>query len=127
MEEDVAAAVGGVMAEIFAPVGAVSDPGLRPQYRAYVPCQVAQLPDKRERIVLVPQGRQPAQFGADQEGVDTAGDRRQSGEMQHETAIAPVVRLAVKSDRVCLRREIPWLRRAAEAIDLRPRGSRLVG
>src|SRR5262245_13433157 len=106
VEENVAAAVLGMVAEIFGPIGAIGDLRRRPQDCSRPARQIAQLLDERELVVLVPQRRQPAKFRTDQESVDPACDGRQMRKMENEATIAPVARRSVEDHRALLLREI---------------------
>ena len=64
VEIDVADAVERMVAEIFAPVGAVGDLRRRPEHRAHLAGQRAERLDEGEIVVLVAQRGQPAQLAS---------------------------------------------------------------
>ena len=126
MVVDVARAVGGVIAEIFGPVGAVGQPAARPQERADIGGEPAQRVDEGERVRFPAQPGQPAQFRADQHRIDPAGDQGQPRHVQHHAPIAPVG-AGTGDDRLAVDAEIGGRGAAGEGRHLGGGGGRAVG
>ncbi len=122
---EVARAVLGVMAEVFAPVGAIADGRMDAEDRAAVACQVSQRGDGGINRGAAPHPGQPDHLRADQEAVDPSGQVRQSSVVEDQAAEAPFVR-AVVGDRAIVHGEVAWRGGSEEGGDLIDRRRGLV-
>jgi hypothetical protein len=121
----VAGAVGGLVAEVFGPVGAVDHFG-GGEHALHIFSQRHQRRDERiARSALAHRG-QPAQLRTDQERVDPAGGLGQIGMVQHHAPVRPGGRTRIV-DGVAREREVAGVRGTDKAINLRRSRGRLVG
>ena len=112
VEEDVAGPVLRVMTEILRPVGAVGDLRIGTEHGAHVGGERFQSGDEGKSIGGGAQRGQPAQFGADQKGIDATGCATEVGAVQDEAPVAFVGRRAGIGRCVADNGEVGRLRRA---------------
>ena len=98
VEEHVAAAIAGLVTEIFRPVSGIADLCRRPENRPHIRRKVAQCLHRRISAGPRADRRQPAHLRADQEGIDPACSGAEMGVVQHHPAQAPVTERAGPAD-----------------------------
>ena len=127
VEVDVAGAVGGLVAEILGPVGGVGDLGAGGSDDSFhVGGEVCEGGDEGVGGGAVAYGRQPAELGTDDEGIDSAGGLGEVGVVEDEAAVGPLRGSGV-DDGLLVDGEVAHVGGADEGGDLGGRGGGLVG
>ncbi|SIS68655.1 hypothetical protein SAMN05421759_102364 [Roseivivax lentus] len=124
MEQHVARAIIGPVAEIFRPVGGIAELDVGADDAAHLGDQIAQRFDEGKPLMITDL-REPAQLGADAEGVDPARGLGQRRVMQDEARKRPLIGARI-DHAASLDPKIRCPRRADERLDLGARKDRPV-
>ena len=126
MEINVGGAVGGLVAEVFAPVSGVNDLGGGAEDGADIRCELEQGCDEGVGAAGGAHLGEATQFRAEHEGVDAAGGFGEHGMMQDHAAETEFGRTGV-DDGVAAEREVRGQRSADEMRDGRGGAGGFVG
>jgi hypothetical protein len=127
VEIDVAGAVGGLVAEVFRPIGDIRDLGARGGDHGFnVGGEIAEGGDEGVGGGAVAHRGEAYELGADDEGVDAAGGLGEVGVVQDEAAVGPLRGTGV-GDALIIDGEVGRVRGADEGGELGGCGGGLVG